>query len=69
MEIGLKIVVNSKEIDSRSTFISELIEELGLKDRVMAVALNMEIVKKDEWQTTKIKEGDKLELLEFVGGG
>ena len=65
----MKIVVNSKEIDSRSTFISELIEELGLKDRVMAVALNMEIVKKDEWQTTKIKEGDNLELLEFVGGG
>ena len=65
----MKIVVNSKEIDSRSTFISELIEELGLKDRVMAVALNMEIVKKDEWQITKIKEGDNLELLEFVGGG
>ncbi len=65
----MKIVVNSKEIDSRSTFISELIEELGLKDRVMAVALNMEIVKKDEWQTTKIKEGDNLELLEFVGRG
>ncbi len=65
----MKIVVNSKEMESSSTFVSELIEELGLKDRVMAVALNMEIVKKDEWQTTKIKEGDRLELLEFVGGG
>ena len=65
----MKIVVNSKEIESSSTFVSELIEELGLKDRVMAVALNMEIVKKDKWRTTKIKEGDRLELLEFVGGG
>ena len=62
-------MVNSKEMESSSTFVSELIKELGLKDRVMAVALNMEIVKKDEWQTTKIKEGDRLELLEFVGGG
>ena len=69
MERSLKIVVNSKEIESSSTFVSELIEELGLKDRVMAVALNMEIVKKDKWRTTKIKEGDRLELLEFVGGG
>jgi sulfur carrier protein len=29
----------------------------------------MEIVKKDEWNTYVVKEDDKLELLQFVGGG
>jgi sulfur carrier protein len=35
----------------------------------MASAVNMEIVKQDSWATYKLCDGDKLELLDFVGGG
>jgi sulfur carrier protein len=35
----------------------------------MAAAVNMQIVKKDNWQNYEVKDGDKLELLDFVGGG
>ena len=32
-------------------------------------AVNMEIVKQDSWNVYKLNDGDKLELLDFVGGG
>jgi thiamine biosynthesis protein ThiS len=35
----------------------------------MASALNMEIVKQDAWKSALLKEGDTIELLDFVGGG
>lgn len=35
----------------------------------MAAAVNMDIVKKDEWINYFPKENDKIELLQFVGGG
>jgi sulfur carrier protein len=35
----------------------------------MAAAVNMDIVKQDKWDIYQLKDGDKLELLDFVGGG
>ncbi len=49
--------------------IFELINELKVLDKVMAAAVNMEIVKKEKWTEYRLKENDKLELLNFVGGG
>ena len=66
----MNIVVNGEKLDiSENYTISQLLEKLEVSDKVMAVAVNMEIVKKDKWDTHKIEEGDKLELLHFVGGG
>jgi sulfur carrier protein len=66
----MNIIVNGKDLKVKENItITELLEELKIKDKVMAVAINMEIVKKDNWQTHKIKQNDKLELLHFVGGG
>ena len=66
----MNIVVNGEKLNiSKNTTISQLLQQLEVKDKVMAVAINMEIVKKDKWDTHKIEEGNKLELLHFVGGG
>ncbi|MDD2368444.1 MAG: sulfur carrier protein ThiS [Sulfuricurvum sp.] len=66
----MKIKVNGevREIPEGSTML-DLIRSLGLEERVMASALNMEIVKQDAWNSTPLKEGDTIELLDFVGGG
>ncbi|MBD3789832.1 MAG: sulfur carrier protein ThiS [Campylobacterales bacterium] len=66
----MQIIINgeTRNVADHCT-ISELIETLGIKVKVMAAAVNMEIVKKEAWDTHQIKEGDKLELLHFVGGG
>ena len=49
--------------------LQELLELLSLEGKVMAAAVNMEIVKQDEWSRYRLKNNDKLELLDFVGGG
>ncbi len=66
----MNIIVNGEKLNiSKNYTISQLLQKLKVEDKVMAVAINMEIVKKDKWNTHKIEEGDKLELLHFVGGG
>jgi sulfur carrier protein len=66
----MKIIVNgeSKEYE-KSLTIQELIDSLKINGKVMATAINMEVVKKDKWSTHQIKDGDKVEFLQFVGGG
>jgi len=66
----MNIIVNGKELNFTSEItIKELLKNLQIEDKVMAVAVNMEIIKKDNWENHKIKEADKIELLHFVGGG
>ena len=46
-----------------------LIEALELKSDRVAVELNREIVARDCWSQTQLKDGDRLEIVHFVGGG
>ena len=66
----MNIIVNgeTREFKGESTLL-EILKELSLEGKVMAAAVNMEIVKQDSWDTHRLNDGDKLELLDFVGGG
>jgi len=66
----MTIIVNGQErtIKEGATLL-ELLKALELEGKVMAAAVNMEIVKQDSWGEHKLHESDKLELLDFVGGG
>lgn len=66
----MQIVINGdeKKIEEGTT-LGALLMQLGLQEKVMAAAVNMNIVKQDQWQTHALNDGDKLELLDFVGGG
>lgn len=46
-----------------------LIEQLQMKGDRVAVELNREIVPRAQWPDTVLKEGDRLEIVHFVGGG
>ncbi len=66
----MKIIVNGEQkYIQEDTTVAELMKLLALEGKVMAAAVNMEIVKQDSWDVHKLKDGDKLELLDFVGGG
>ena len=66
----MKIIINGEEkIFDNNTTLQQIITDLKIEDKVMAAAVNMEIVKKDNWGTYTPKNDDKLELLQFVGGG
>ena len=49
--------------------LAALIQQLGMKADRVAVELNLEIVPRTNWPDTHLKEGDKLEIVHFVGGG
>ena len=66
----MKLIINGdhKEFEDDKS-LGDIIKELQIEDKVMASAVNMQIVKKDDWKTFIPKDGDKIELLQFVGGG
>lgn len=49
--------------------LAALIEHLGMKADRVAVELNRDIVQRTKWSETPLKDGDKLEIVHFVGGG
>lgn len=66
----IEIVVNGEKREFQvGITMAEVIRELQLEGKVMAAAKNMEIVKQEKWEETILQDGDKLELLDFVGGG
>jgi len=66
----MKVQINgeTREFNDNIT-LKEIMQILQIEDRVMAAAVNMQIIKKSNWTTHRPKENDKIELLEFVGGG
>jgi len=49
--------------------LDSLVEELGMKSDRVAIELNREIVPREQWAQTPLKDGDRLEIVHFVGGG
>jgi thiamine biosynthesis protein ThiS len=65
----MKIKVNGDIIETTSTTVSSLLEELGIKAERVAVEVNTIIVKKSEYSRFNLNEGDTVEIVNFVGGG
>ena len=66
----MKVTVNGEVREcAEGTTLASLIDDLGIKVKVMAAAVNMNVVKKDDWESYVLQDGDKIELLHFVGGG
>ena len=66
----MTLIINGeiKKFPDNST-LQDIITNLQIENKVMAAAVNMNIVKKDEWSSFIPKNDDKIELLQFVGGG
>jgi sulfur carrier protein len=66
----MNILLNGspKEIDCSMT-ISELLESFGLEKKEVAIEYNLKVLQKDDYATTFISEGDRIEVVRFVGGG
>jgi sulfur carrier protein len=66
----MKLIINGEEkIVDNNKSIKQIMIDLEIIDKVMACAVNMDVVKKDDWDNFIPKENDKIELLQFVGGG
>ena len=66
----MRLVINGKEqIFEEGMNLARLVERLGMKGDRVAVELNREIVSRPQWPETQVKDGDRLEIVHFVGGG
>jgi sulfur carrier protein len=69
MEIVLNGQPREVSIDVQAATLEALIAALEMKSDRIAVERNGEIVRRTEWATTPVENGDRLEIVHFVGGG
>ncbi len=66
----LQLTVNGESRTAISgASVADLLGELGLDSRKVAVERNLEIVAKSSYVETKLESGDRIEIVAFVGGG
>lgn len=66
----MTVQINGEERDlAEGLTLAALLEQLGMQADRVAVELNREIVRREAWGQTRLKSGDRLEVVQFVGGG
>ncbi len=66
----MQIQVNGEQRELMDQLrLSDLLKELALAPERVAVELNHHVVRRTEWANTILKEGDRVEIVHFVGGG
>jgi thiamine biosynthesis protein ThiS len=67
--VRLEINGETRDIPGTQETLAALIEQLGMKADRVAVELNRVIVPRERWSATVLRDGDRLEIVHFVGGG
>lgn len=66
MEIHLN--GEARDVDA-ALDLAQLVEALSLPSKRIAVELNGDVVCRADWSQTRVSDGDKIEVVHFVGGG
>ncbi|MFQ5454734.1 MAG: sulfur carrier protein ThiS [Nitrospirota bacterium] len=68
--VKMKIFVNDtiRKVDKLAT-LSSLLNEMQIKGEMIAVELNLKIIDRKDFSNTLLNEGDRIEIINFVGGG
>lgn len=66
----MRVVVNGEEKEiSEGLTVDGLLNKLGIGKERVAVELNLDIVPKSRFAETVLNDGDRVEIVSFVGGG
>jgi len=66
----MTITLNGDPVDVAGPLtLSALLAHLGVDPRRIAVEHNLNVVKRANYDSTEIREGDQIEIVNFVGGG
>ncbi len=66
----MTIVVNGEKQDRHTPLtVAGLLQELNLQTKHVAVEVNFKILDRADFPTWNLQEGDKVEILSFIGGG
>jgi sulfur carrier protein len=70
MAEGISIQVNGEAQQTMpGATVLVLLEQLGLNAGRVAIEYNLQILPKVKWSETKVAAGDRIEIVQFVGGG
>lgn len=65
----MQITVNGEIKNITEMSLLQFLESLDIDPRRVAVELNMDIVSKSAYESTILQDGDRIEIVQFVGGG
>jgi len=65
----MTLTINGEPRITAAHILIDLVSELGMKPDRVAIELNREIIPRERWPQTKLRDGDQLEIVHFVGGG
>jgi thiamine biosynthesis protein ThiS len=66
----MRLTVNGEERSFEAIgVVADLVASLGLDARKVAVERNLEIVPRSAYGATALAEGDRIEIVHFIGGG
>lgn len=65
----MTLTINGEPRESRARTLDELIRELELDGKPVAVEKNRDVVPKSKYRETRLNDGDVLEIVHLVGGG
>jgi len=63
------MIINGQKLDKKELKFTDFLKEKGFKMEFIALELNGEIVPRSEFESLILKENDKAEIVNFVGGG
>jgi len=65
----LDIQLNGEQKVVAAASIADLIRELGMESRSIAIERNLEVVPKSQYDKTLLEDGDRIEVVHMIGGG
>ena len=65
----MKVIINNQPKDTNASSLQELVSELSLPPQGVAVAVNNEMIPKDNWAPYQIKNGDDILIIQAACGG
>lgn len=66
----MQLLINGENLEFKEAkSIKEILKDLKIEDRIFAITLNSTLVKKEDYKSTFPNNGDRIEFLQFMGGG
>lgn len=67
----MQLVINGQQVtvENQINCVKDLLNHFKLQDRIVVVEQNGEIVEKEQYHVQRVNDGDKIEIVQFVGGG
>jgi sulfur carrier protein len=63
------VQINGKNVNAEGMTIAEYLDAENYNVKQIAVEYNLEIISKEQYGEIKLKDGDEVEIVSFMGGG